>query len=52
MVWIGLVWLRIETSGGGSCEDDIEPSGSMKCWEALECLHNWRPQEGLSSVSK
>jgi hypothetical protein len=25
----------------GSCEHGIEPSGSMKCWEVLEGLHNW-----------
>jgi hypothetical protein len=30
MVWIGLIWLRIGTSGG-LCEHDIEPSGSIKC---------------------
>jgi hypothetical protein len=28
MVWIGLMWLRIGTSGG--------PSVSIKCWEVLE----------------
>jgi hypothetical protein len=26
----------------GSCEHGIEPSGSIKCWEVLEGLHNWR----------
>jgi hypothetical protein len=26
----------------GSCEHGIEPSGSIKCWEVLEWLHNWR----------
>jgi hypothetical protein len=26
----------------GSCEHGIEPSGSIKCWEILEGLHNWR----------
>jgi hypothetical protein len=41
MVWIGLMWRRIGTSGG-FCEQDIEPSGSIKCWEVLEELHNWR----------
>jgi hypothetical protein len=25
----------------GSCEDGNEPSGSLKCWEVLEELHNW-----------
>jgi hypothetical protein len=24
----------------GSCEHGIEPSGSIKCWEVLEELHN------------
>jgi hypothetical protein len=24
-----------------SCEHGIEPSGSIKCWEDLEGLHNW-----------
>jgi hypothetical protein len=39
MEWIGLIWLRIGTSGG-SCEHGIEHSGSMKCWEVPEGLHN------------
>jgi hypothetical protein len=26
----------------GSCEHGDEPSGSLKCWEILEQLHNWR----------
>jgi hypothetical protein len=26
----------------GSCEHGIDPSGSIKCWEVLEGLHNWR----------
>jgi hypothetical protein len=39
MVWTGSVWLRIGTSGG-SCEQGDEPSGSIKCWEVLEWLHN------------
>jgi hypothetical protein len=25
----------------GSCEHGDEPSGSLKCWEVPECLHNW-----------
>jgi hypothetical protein len=24
------------------CEHGIEPSGSIKCWEVLEGLHNWQ----------
>jgi hypothetical protein len=26
----------------GSCEHGIQPSGSIKLWEVLEGLHNWR----------
>jgi hypothetical protein len=26
----------------GSCEHGIETSGSIKCWEVLEGLHNWQ----------
>jgi hypothetical protein len=26
----------------GSCERSNEPSGSIKCWEVLEQLHNLR----------
>jgi hypothetical protein len=26
----------------GSFEHDNEPSGSIKCWEVLEWLYNWR----------
>jgi hypothetical protein len=26
----------------GSCEHGNEPSGSIKCWEVLESLDNWR----------
>jgi hypothetical protein len=24
------------------CEPGIKPSGSIKCWEVLEVLYNWR----------
>jgi hypothetical protein len=41
MEWIGLIWLRIGISGG-LCEHGIEPSGSIKYWEVLEGLYNWR----------
>jgi hypothetical protein len=33
MVWIGLMWL-------GMGEHGNEPSGSIKCWEFIEWLHN------------
>jgi hypothetical protein len=37
----------------GSCEHGDEPSGSIKCWEAFEWLHNFSvSQEGFSSVSR
>jgi hypothetical protein len=26
----------------GSCENGIEHSGSIKCWEVLEWLYNWQ----------
>jgi hypothetical protein len=26
----------------GSCEQGDEPSGSIKCWEILELLRDWR----------
>jgi hypothetical protein len=29
-----------------SCEFGIEPSGSIKCWEAIECPNNWGPLDG------
>jgi hypothetical protein len=41
MVWIGLLWLRIGTSGGLSWTR-YWIFGFHKCWEVLEWLHNWR----------
>jgi hypothetical protein len=35
LVEVGWVWLRIETGGFGT-----EPSGSIKCWETIECPNN------------
>jgi hypothetical protein len=26
----------------GSCEHGNEPLGSIKCWEVLQWVHNWR----------
>jgi hypothetical protein len=37
MVLTGSIWLRI-----GSCEHGDEHSGSLKCWEVPEWLHNWQ----------
>jgi hypothetical protein len=32
----------------GFCEHGIEPSISIKCWEDLEWLHNWRLLKGAA----
>jgi hypothetical protein len=40
----GVDWMDMAQDRGpveGSCEHGIEPSGSIKCWEVLERLHNW-----------
>jgi hypothetical protein len=41
--WIGLAqdrdkWRALVNAG-------YEPSGSVKCWETIKLLHNWRPLE-------
>jgi hypothetical protein len=36
--WNGVDWIDMAQDG----EHGIEPSGSIKCWEVLEGLHNWR----------
>jgi hypothetical protein len=41
MIWTGSIWLRIGTVEE-SFEHGNEPSGSIKFWEVLEYLHNWR----------
>jgi hypothetical protein len=43
MDWIGLAQDRVQVEG--CYESDNEPSGSIKCWEVLEWLHNWWPLE-------
>jgi hypothetical protein len=37
--WMDMVQDRDQLQG--SCGHGIEPSGSIKCWEVLEWLHNW-----------
>jgi hypothetical protein len=43
----GMVWYGLDRSGSelgpveGSYEHGNEPSGSLKCWEYIEKLHNW-----------
>jgi hypothetical protein len=39
MDWIDLAQDRGQRR---TCEYDDEPSGSIKCWEVLEWLHNWQ----------
>jgi hypothetical protein len=55
-------WCGLDRSGSGlgpvegSCEHGNEPSGSIKCWEVLEWLHNWRlhsltwPPRGVNNL--
>jgi hypothetical protein len=40
---IGIGWDGMGTIDlAGSCEHGNEPSGSIKCWQVLEWLHNWQ----------
>jgi hypothetical protein len=42
--WDGVEWIDNGSGWGpveSSCEHGIEPSGSRKCWEILEWLHNY-----------
>jgi hypothetical protein len=39
--WNGFIWLRTGMNAG-SYEHGNEPSGSMKCWEILEQLDDWK----------
>jgi hypothetical protein len=52
-------WYGLESSCSGeglvegSCEHGNEPSGSIKRWEILEWLHNWRLlKKGLAPRSQ
>jgi hypothetical protein len=48
--WNGVDWIDLAHDRDqwralvveGSCEHGDEPSSSIKCWEVLEWLHNWR----------
>jgi hypothetical protein len=40
VVWTGLIWLRIGTSGG-SFEHGNETTGYMKCWKILGKSKLW-----------
>jgi hypothetical protein len=37
--WSGVDWICL------ACKCGNETSGSLKCWEVLEWLHNWWPLE-------
>jgi hypothetical protein len=41
--WDGIDLIDLaEVKEEGSREHSNEPSGSVKCWEILEWLHNWQ----------
>jgi hypothetical protein len=43
--WDGRDWIDLaqdRETVEGSCERGTEPSGSIKHWEVLDWLHNWR----------
>jgi hypothetical protein len=43
--WDGMDWIDLAQDRDqwrDSCEHGDEPSGSLKCREVLEWLHNWR----------
>jgi hypothetical protein len=45
MGWCGVDWIDLAQERDqleGSCECGDDPSGSIKYWEVLEWLHNWR----------
>jgi hypothetical protein len=45
--WGGVDWIDLAQDRDkwreSSCECGSEPSGSIKCWETTEWLHNWCP---------
>jgi hypothetical protein len=54
--WDGVDWVDLAQEYGsvmGSCEHGDEPSGSIKCWQVLEWLYNWRLlKKDSASVNK
>jgi hypothetical protein len=45
MRWGDVDWIGLAKDTESSCECRNELSGSIKCWETIECLHNWLPLE-------
>jgi hypothetical protein len=46
--WGGMDWIGVAQDTDQverSCDCGNEPSGSIKCWETIEWLHNWWPLE-------
>jgi hypothetical protein len=44
--WRGLGKEQVESS----CECGNKPLGSIKCWETIQSLHNWRAPEKCSAL--
>jgi hypothetical protein len=42
--WDGVDWFDLaeDRDRWRALVNTAESSGSIKCWEVLECLHNWR----------
>jgi hypothetical protein len=45
--WSDVDWIGLAQSleAESSCEFGIEPSGSIKCWQTIECSGNYRSLE-------
>jgi hypothetical protein len=48
--WDGRDWIDLAEDREGLCECGDESPGSIKCWEVLEWLHNWRLLEKGSAL--
>jgi hypothetical protein len=40
--WDGMDWIDLAQDRAQTFEHGDEPSGSIKCWEVFEWLHNWQ----------
>jgi hypothetical protein len=47
--WGDVDWICLAQDRNSSCEFGIEPSGSIKCWETIECPNNGGPLESCSA---